>query len=493
MTTPPGAADEARDPGTSPERLLALTQQHPELHADIVRNPSCPEPARSWILATNPEAAARYGEGRSEAEAATDEPAADGPTGDESAADDAAADQPADEAELEETQLSMPPVAAPSAEEASSTSAEPTEPAQPTEPAAPVEPAASSEPSAPVEPLAERESSRPVVAPLPADLGPATEPQEPVRTTGKVRVNEGSGVVPLPASPRDPSPLPPKEEPEVDAWHVVAPAAAASAPAPRPTPTTAMPVQAAAPQQPQAAQQQAPQQQPVPPQQAPAQGVPAAAGAAGWGTAAGSESPVWGGAGQAPPPEDGDRRGRRRTWFACGGCLLLALILLVVGVLVGKALLTDDSGSYSREESPSASTSASPSEKPTTEAETTPSEDPVSPAPDDAIELSAIRSPTGNITCSLDGDTVGCSVQEHKYGQDLEGCADGPFSISVAGEDATPDCSQTWGGSGTQTLEYGSSAKNGDVACTSRSDGMTCWNQNTGKGFTVSRSGYDTF
>jgi hypothetical protein len=33
----------------------------------------------------------------------------------------------------------------------------------------------------------------------------------------------------------------------------------------------------------------------------------------------------------------------------------------------------------------------------------------------------------------------------------------------------------------------------GDMACTSRSDGMTCWNIMTGHGFTVNRASYDTF
>ena len=46
-------AEEAADPGTSPERLLELTERHPQLHRLIVMNPSAPEVARQWILATN--------------------------------------------------------------------------------------------------------------------------------------------------------------------------------------------------------------------------------------------------------------------------------------------------------------------------------------------------------------------------------------------------------------------------------------------------------
>ena len=54
MTGSRSAAQEAGDPSTSPERLLELTEKHPQLHRLIVLNPSCPDVARQWILATNP-------------------------------------------------------------------------------------------------------------------------------------------------------------------------------------------------------------------------------------------------------------------------------------------------------------------------------------------------------------------------------------------------------------------------------------------------------
>ena len=56
-------AEEAADPGTSPERLLELTEKHPQLHRLIVMNPSAPEVARQWILATNQWAKQAYDAG----------------------------------------------------------------------------------------------------------------------------------------------------------------------------------------------------------------------------------------------------------------------------------------------------------------------------------------------------------------------------------------------------------------------------------------------
>src|SRR5699024_11662207 len=86
------AAQEAGDPSTSPERLLELTEKHPQLQRLIVLNPSCPEVARQWILATNPWAKQAYdargeaGEAGEASEAAPEEPsdAAEPPTAEES-------------------------------------------------------------------------------------------------------------------------------------------------------------------------------------------------------------------------------------------------------------------------------------------------------------------------------------------------------------------------------------------------------------------------
>ena len=183
----------------------------------------------------------------------------------------------------------------------------------------------------------------------------------------------------------------------------------------------------------------------------------------------------------------------RRTWFACGGCLLLALVLMVVLALGGRALLAGDEDEYQRDSSTTAH--EAPSEEPTGE-ETAeePSQDPVSPAPEGAQEMTELRSPTGNISCLLEEGTVSCSLVDRDFSEaGLEDCEDGPFSIQVADGDAATACGSSFLSDEAQTLEYDDSAVYGDMACTSRFDGMTCWNTMTGKGFMANKVTYETF
>ncbi|NDR53410.1 hypothetical protein [Actinomyces sp. 565] len=121
----------------------------------------------------------------------------------------------------------------------------------------------------------------------------------------------------------------------------------------------------------------------------------------------------------------------------------------------------------------------------------------VSPAPDDAVEAFWIQSPSQNISCELHDDIVGCSVAERYYAEaGQEDCSQSLFSIGVADGWASLSCGNDFIGSADGvliTLDYGSSAANDTFACTSRESGMTCWNQVTGSGFTVSRTEYTVF
>ena len=214
-----------------------------------------------------------------------------------------------------------------------------------------------------------------------------------------------------------------------------------------------------------------------------------------------SPGPASQGPASAPPPvgrppqdeDDSDDGSRKRALIACGGCLVLALILLLVIGLGARALFAPDEEQYQRD---SSTTSAEAAPEETTEEETTEetTEDPVSPAPEGAEEMSELRSPTGNISCLLEEDSVSCSLVERDFSEaGLEDCENGPFSITVAGEDAERACGTSFLSDSAPTLEYDRSAQRGDVACTSRFDGMTCWNVMTGKGFTVNKVSYETF
>ncbi|WP_150108387.1 hypothetical protein [Brachybacterium muris] len=210
-------------------------------------------------------------------------------------------------------------------------------------------------------------------------------------------------------------------------------------------------------------------------------------------------------AGRSAPPSDDlfapapagrnkeDSPNRTRNLLACGGCLLLAL-LLAAGLFLGYQWITPDEGSYKHPETPTAEQSEAPAEEEQpTEGE--PAEE-VSPAPEGAQELSALVSPSGNIHCTLSGDDVSCSLEEHFLENNTGGeCTeDAPFAVRVGAEgEPQLDCGQSVASGDATELAYGASAKNGNVACTSESSGMTCWNTRTGKGFTVAKDTYETF
>src|SRR5699024_6506938 len=136
----------------------------------------------------------------------------------------------------------------------------------------------------------------------------------------------------------------------------------------------------------------------------------------------------------------------------------------------------------------------SPSEQPTQDPTEEETAEPVSPAPEDARNMSELRSPTGNITCLLEQDTASCSVLERAFsGSRVEGCDAAAFSIRAGERPAERACGSSFRSDSADTLEYDDSATYGDLACTSRFDAMTCWNTLTGKGFMLNRATYETF
>lgn len=395
VTTPRSAADEARDPTTSPDRLLELTQKHPQLQGLIVTNPSCPEVAKEWILATNPWAKGLHDQQQG---SAVDEGSAI-PEPESAAGPDVAAG----------SEVAEEPESAPGPETARDPDA--------------------------VSAWGDLFEQPPAPTPGPsADEPAAPEPEPSAEQSPSVHVTSDSGVVPL-------------------------------GPAVGPAPTAALP--------------------PV-----------AATGAATTGAAPGAAMTGAAPQAAAPPPraqdEDTTSGGRRWIWLACGGCLILAIVLLIAAIFGGRALLSGDDETYQR---PASDTATEQTEEPTAE-ETTeeePEPDPVSPAPEGAAEMDALSSPTGNITCSLDGETVGCSVADRDFSEaGLEDCSEGPFSIQVADGEASSACGQSFADDSAPALEYGDSAVSGEVACTSEFDGMTCWNTQTGNGFFVNRVTYET-
>lgn len=179
-----------------------------------------------------------------------------------------------------------------------------------------------------------------------------------------------------------------------------------------------------------------------------------------------------------PPrrPAAGAQRRPSRT----GPTVFKAVAVMFAVLLLWRcaaAVMKDDTGHRSRSAS---SVSASP----------TPVK--VSPAPAGAGSATLIEAPSHNISCRLSGSDVTCSIHERYYAESgQQDCSDEYFSISVY-KSTELACGQPISSSGT-VLEYGESTANDDFACTSATDGMTCWNQYTGSGFKIARAGYSTW
>lgn len=453
MALPPEAS-EALDDSTSPERLTEIAETFPELQSLVAVNPSCPERTREWILASNRSAAELYRTTQHGAQAASGDPAAvaeqahvggdawglgaDRDDGDQPSSDVAGPAQAELVGEAEPETEPVDPVDAEATQAMSTVDDEPTTATAIAEHVVPLS----------------GESSRESAAPVPsASREPDERPSLP-RVSGYL-----DAISPAPAEhSADPSPSPAP---------FVSPAVHGS------------PGSSASPLR-------------------PAVSAAGAASPAGYAspTAYGSPpQPPAGGAGR--PSQPGGGAGKRTLLWAALGCLALAIVLVVV-IGIGAYLVRgggEGAPAATSTTSASESPTESPSESESPSASTSASL--VSPAPDDAQDLTSVHSPTGNITCELGDDSVGCSIGTWSF-PPSGNCTDtsSPFSIAVAGDRPTVDCGSSYGtpgaGSGTE-LPYGSSAANGEVACRSESSGMTCWNQRTGHGFTLSKASSETF
>lgn len=456
--TPRSPAEEAQDPSTSPQRLMELTERHPQLHGILVDNPSCPDVARQWILATNPRVRAKKEGGRAPDQTPPSDPA--------QPSDQTQQPSPDASGDLEDTGdvLATRPIVRTEPSDPDLDDGPPTQAMRPADSPAPLRREPRSAPGG--DPDAQSAWGLPSATAIPADdpaatspaadaptsapvLPPIRPPQEhpaaaTVAASGTVRhVKPDRGVVPLGPSASAPS--------------MLSPASSASA-------------------------------------QDPGYGYPAPAPTANY------EEPAQAGPDNDQSEDDGGGSGRSRsTWWACGGCLLLALIVALVAIFGLRSFFSGGDDESSQPTTASSSAAKQPSEKPSAsddkekkDKESTEAKD-KSPAPDGAKDLGRVVSPTGNITCSLDDDSVGCSVKSRSFGGDSEDCSSGPFSISVGGKKADLECGTTFGGDSPTNLAYGQSAAQGDTACRSESDGMTCWNVKTGHGFMVSKSTYKTF
>jgi hypothetical protein len=111
-------------------------------------------------------------------------------------------------------------------------------------------------------------------------------------------------------------------------------------------------------------------------------------------------------------------------------------------------------------------------------------------------ELTAFTSPSGNIGCQIDREAVRCDIAERDwepppppadcqldYGQGIMLTAGGEAALVCAGDTALAP--------GAQELPYGQSIAAGLLRCESSESGMSCRDVETGRGFRISRQGYE--
>jgi hypothetical protein len=111
-------------------------------------------------------------------------------------------------------------------------------------------------------------------------------------------------------------------------------------------------------------------------------------------------------------------------------------------------------------------------------------------------ELTPFTSPSGNIGCYIDPDSVRCDIRERDWapppkpascsentdwGQGLQLTAGEPADFVCAGDTALTT---------ENPLAYGDKIVAGSIECTSAPSGITCWDFQYGGEFSISREAY---
>jgi hypothetical protein len=125
-------------------------------------------------------------------------------------------------------------------------------------------------------------------------------------------------------------------------------------------------------------------------------------------------------------------------------------------------------------------------------------EDGAPPAADlEVTELTAFQSPSGNIGCQIDRESVRCDIGERDWQPpDPPPDCDLDFGQGItlsAGSTADFVCAgDTTLGAG-EELAYGRSISAGLLRCESSTAGITCRDIESGRGFTIAREDFERF
>ena len=199
----------------------------------------------------------------------------------------------------------------------------------------------------------------------------------------------------------------------------------------------------------------------------------------------------------SPPEEEAPQRSSRGLRVLLVVLLVIALVLLTLVVMIFKGVFdsTDtDASATGASSSPTASeqSSAPASDTPSASDTPTPSASATAyPAPTGAVQTTTFTAPSGNIACSLDGDTATCTIFSSDYASKDYGTCGETTTLTADASSAGLECGTTVP-DGSTPLAYGSAATSGTVACVSTEAGITCWNTVSGRSFALARGGWMT-
>jgi hypothetical protein len=113
-------------------------------------------------------------------------------------------------------------------------------------------------------------------------------------------------------------------------------------------------------------------------------------------------------------------------------------------------------------------------------------------APDGAVDTKEFASPSNNIRCQIGDTSISCSIYAYSYASP-EGCEGytATYTVDLAGETAA-DCKSEVNAA--TIVAYGSSVAANGFACTvDDTQGVECWSELSGHGFSLKRSAGTTF
>lgn len=176
--------------------------------------------------------------------------------------------------------------------------------------------------------------------------------------------------------------------------------------------------------------------------------------------------------------------------------LMLPIVAYVASILSSRGVEELSTGSSSQRDVTSDLRSGSTLDSDLPDKKETPKQL-ASPAPRAAVYADLVDTPSENISCELTDYSVFCSILTRTYKENGQAdCPDHLFSVGVGSEQPGLLCGEELLGVPGQHVtrrQYGSSARSKSLTCTSEVRGMTCWNQETGRGFSGSQDSYTTF